>query len=680
MKNYWAIATGINQYQHLQPLTYAQRDAQVLCDFLVDEAGFGADHCLLLTETQSIATRPAQPPSGATLQFLLNQWCQQRPQPGDTLWFFFSGYGVRFQERDYLLPIDGNPADIPGTAIAMETVMSTLRNAPVDDIVVVLDVNRSQGALDGRGVGDDTIQLAHKYGIGALLSCQPGQFSHETLALRNGFFTAAILEGLRYGKSITLQSLADYVLRRVPELTEHHWRPRQEPMLYIPAEQRYAFIVPQEPVLTRPSPGAIAPESLANYPPLPSPVPSPVSPSPVPQPVADQPNGTTPHPTSTTIPTANGQNGKDPKALSLVPYPSTTQPQTEPPPEPVPNLLNLLDDPFWRKFLVWAGAITAVLLLGVLVVNRQALLGNSEALLPSPNVSPTTPAPSVAPSGEALSPDTASPSPIASPTGEGTGQSPTDGSGDPAVPTPSGNNTGQPNPVTSPSPVAENPQLQQRNRQLLDRAIASLVTARTSSTVNQASDFARAINLARQIKQNEPLYTEAQAYISRWSQVILDIAKGRASQSNYQGAIAAAKLITSDQADIYRSAQDLILEWQPGADNQAILNEARGLIRRDQASSYNRAIALARRIGADQPLYSQAQTLIGQWSQAILTLANSRAASRNYDLAIQTASLIPQETSAYDAAQTAIANWQTLRQQTRTTTTNTPTTNTTTRR
>ncbi len=40
MSKNWAIAIGINQYDYLQPLNYAKRDAQLMQEFLRNEAAF----------------------------------------------------------------------------------------------------------------------------------------------------------------------------------------------------------------------------------------------------------------------------------------------------------------------------------------------------------------------------------------------------------------------------------------------------------------------------------------------------------------------------------------------------------------------------------------------------------------------------------------------------------------
>ena len=36
----WAITIGVNQYEYLQPLQYAQRDAEAMRDYFLQEAEF----------------------------------------------------------------------------------------------------------------------------------------------------------------------------------------------------------------------------------------------------------------------------------------------------------------------------------------------------------------------------------------------------------------------------------------------------------------------------------------------------------------------------------------------------------------------------------------------------------------------------------------------------------------
>lgn len=193
------------------------------------------------------------------------------------------------------------------------------------------------------------------------------------------------------------------------------------------------------------------------------------------------------------------------------------------------------------------------------------------------------------------------------------------------------------------------------DREPIDRARQALETS-------QAHYFSQAIAQARQVPETDPLYDEAQQNIDRWGQVILDIAIGRAQQQNYQGAIAAAKLVPGDRAQLQSRLSELLPVWeqqyQLAQNNQQKLLDAQKLIQAEQASTYNKAISVASQIPAGQPHYSQAREAIERWSDDIWDIAESRARRRRFSSAIAAARLIPQNTAAYPAAQTAIARWE----------------------
>ncbi len=177
----------------------------------------------------------------------------------------------------------------------------------------------------------------------------------------------------------------------------------------------------------------------------------------------------------------------------------------------------------------------------------------------------------------------------------------------------------------------------------------------------QASDLSMAIATARKIKPGEPLYEQAQENIKIWSRMILDLAEGRAKQRQYASAIAAARLITKDEAP-YAKAQAAInlwrLEGKQYVSNKTLLDAANALIKSGQASTYNRAIEVAKKVPAGQPGFDSAQKSINKWSEKILDLAKRRAAEGDRSAAIATAALVPEETAAYEDAQDAIQKWQ----------------------
>ncbi|MBW4693921.1 MAG: caspase family protein [Lyngbya sp. HA4199-MV5] len=246
----WAISIGINQYQSFQPLSYAQHDAQAIQQFLVDAVGVPAEQCVLLTETSPPLWEKSTYPDRDTIQNWLDFITQKCVQPGDVLWFFFSGYGMCQQGQDYLIPIAGNPSAVQGTALPMETIFRSLRRISDATVLVLLDVNRNESSFSYETVGNHTAHLASITGIPTILSCQPGQFSRETSALGHGFFTAALLESLHSPQGTTIAALDQMLSARLPALSEHYWRPIQQPVTVCPPEKRQQFLLPRAPQST----------------------------------------------------------------------------------------------------------------------------------------------------------------------------------------------------------------------------------------------------------------------------------------------------------------------------------------------------------------------------------------------------------------------------------------------
>lgn len=658
MANYWAIAIGINQYQRLQPLMYAQRDAYAIQQFLVEEAQFSVSQCRLLTDTSpTVEDRPTLP-TRESIQHFVVQICQQAIQPEDVLWFFWSGYAVRHQERDYLLPIGADPMQPIATGIPISELFATLRTAPTQNIVVLLDMKRCSGTIDdSSGLGEHTLALAAEQNLAVFLACQPSQFSHETLALRQGLFTTALLEGLRSYGCVTLAHLAQHLGDRLPELSQQHWRPQQDPAIVLPAELRYQLILPgkvaspEEPLppnvpgldLSQPRPSAPPPLE----PPIPLPTPTP-TPSPTQPPTAGDSALTPPPPA--------------PPAAPLPPS-SVIEPELAADP----------DEYFWARLLKWGGLVLGLLLAGVLIRNWSALRGsdNSPQNQSRANGAEVVPAPSDI--GEAavipedlLVFDDDSPA--------------TD---DPQVALQQANQalaTGQPEAAlrwldqipasdqgeeyTALRAEAEqlSSQVGQTNRAILDEAIASMNQTRENTPVNQASDFHRAITQANRIQPGQPLYEEAQQAIQRWSRIIIDLAEARAKTGNYADAVSSAQLVPPSQTELRQIAEQKMEEWQAllsqESSNADAIAQAEALIQPGNASSYSDAIAQLRNIQPGQPGYNQSRVQIDAWGQEILAIAYDRAAADDLYEAVNAAALVPEDSSVYLEAREAIAGWR----------------------
>jgi len=187
-----------------------------------------------------------------------------------------------------------------------------------------------------------------------------------------------------------------------------------------------------------------------------------------------------------------------------------------------------------------------------------------------------------------------------------------------------------------------------------------LADARQSIQPTQASQFTQAIAKARLIQPGEPAYEAAQQDIRSWSQVILDIAEGRATSGNLEGAIAAAKVMPYDSAEHHKKAQEKIAFWNQRQQSRKIIAQAQTIPKLGEASTYQQGIVKLREVPLEHPEHEIAQRLADQWSESIFSIAQARAAQGRDEAAIQAALLVPAGTIAYEPTQKAIRRWQSV--------------------
>ncbi|QMS87673.1 SUMF1/EgtB/PvdO family nonheme iron enzyme [Nostoc edaphicum CCNP1411] len=246
MAKNWAIAIGINQYDYLQPLNYAKRDALLMQEFLGNEAGFERIF-FFSDDSPNVGGKSTRPNRANLRQVFLELFNKPFMEAGDNFWFFFSGHGIRHADRDYLMPCDGNPADIEETAIPINFIAERLRRCGADNVVLILDACRSLGTRAGEGIGRQTAEEARQQGVISIFSCSPQQYSYEIEALQQGAFTTALLEGLGIqGKCATVERLDQYLKFRVPELVRQHKNTKQTPYVIAePVDKSHLILVPR---------------------------------------------------------------------------------------------------------------------------------------------------------------------------------------------------------------------------------------------------------------------------------------------------------------------------------------------------------------------------------------------------------------------------------------------------
>ena len=124
-------------------------------------------------------------PTGGTLRrFLRIRFEQKFLKPSDNFWFFFAGHGRRERDRDYLMPSDADPGNVEETAIPVSLVTERLRRCGAENVILLLDACRNEGARDGEGVGAEA-----QPGVVAISSCSPSERSYEIDELQHGAFT-----------------------------------------------------------------------------------------------------------------------------------------------------------------------------------------------------------------------------------------------------------------------------------------------------------------------------------------------------------------------------------------------------------------------------------------------------------------------------------------------------------
>lgn len=642
MKHNACITIGINQYHFVQPLSYAQEDAEALQNFLHTEANFSSDGCLLLTDSSPEKWGHSTYPSRDNILQQLDALCSEKIEPGEMLWFFFSGYGINHEGEDYLLPIDGNPSDVVGTGIAVRSLLETLKKAPTETVLVLLDINRSQGANAGAPVGVHTAQLARELEIPTILSCLPNQVSRETSALRHGFFAAALLEGLRSGKCNTLKSLEGFLRDRVPQLSEHHLRPRQEPLAVInPVGKIHQVILP---------------DSLATFE-------SEVSP------VHEQ-NGVALGVTTANLKDShtigfNDQDSSSGGGIATLSRPTSASEEVSeemvskngkdktPVAPSAPDEESGSDRSFLQHLLIWSLGTAVVLLLGVFFINRDVFI-TKENGKKSQKIAKTEKVQKAVPAYPPQTEKKQSQASVA-PTQSKAQEKPMDTSAavSPVTPTSSAKDT--------PQPVSNTPNTDKQISNLSSQGL--LDQSRLLLKDNSASSYNKAINIVRRIPPSDPLYPDAQSNIERWSKNILEIAQSRANSGDFTHAINAATLVPNLNEPIYTQAKDAIAKWETSAKRQQVNNEtlkkAQGKITLGLASSYNQAIDLASQVKPTDPKYDQAQQLIREWSDVIFKIAQLRASQGRYPQAVEAAKLVPPKTPSYQDAQNAIVEWKT---------------------
>lgn len=161
-------------------------------------------------------------------------------QPQDVLVIYFAGHGTADEADYYFVPqeaVQRNRADLLKASLSGSRLRELLAAIPASKKLVLLDTCASgkfqqpDRSIDTKNAAE---ALARKSGFALIAAAGGDRYALE--ATSHGVFTSALLEALD-GKAavgdddtLSIDAIADYVSRRVPELTNLHFKVEQFPV------------------------------------------------------------------------------------------------------------------------------------------------------------------------------------------------------------------------------------------------------------------------------------------------------------------------------------------------------------------------------------------------------------------------------------------------------------------
>jgi hypothetical protein len=231
-----ALVIGIGDYEHaasLAPTTY--NDAKAVADLLQKQFGFPTESIVLMTDAPDTPDklRPTFIHLKSAISTLLNGINEK-----SEVVIYFSGHGTRADNHDWLVPLDGLPAEVETTCINYDDFRSRLETKVPARALLIVDACRNlSGGKDagssgfGAGKGLTGPQFAE------LLSCRPKEISQvgKKEDFQESVFTHFLLEGLQGAPEaqsegvVTFDSLKSFVQGSVSQYVSSKFGESQNP-------------------------------------------------------------------------------------------------------------------------------------------------------------------------------------------------------------------------------------------------------------------------------------------------------------------------------------------------------------------------------------------------------------------------------------------------------------------
>ncbi len=211
-----AVLIGTNTYldKQFSTLNSCVRDVRLLCDVLIQHAGFLKEDILVLADDEPTLHR--QPLVENYRTHVLERFQAARPQ--DAMLIYFSGHGVLDeQRRGYLATANCDANNLEQTAIPLASLRAEIRNCQARRKVLLLDcchagtTKSSQARTPVAAPAARAIEehFANSSGFLTVASCGSDEFSHEWRQANHGLFTFFVAEALRGAGDVNRDGVVD---------------------------------------------------------------------------------------------------------------------------------------------------------------------------------------------------------------------------------------------------------------------------------------------------------------------------------------------------------------------------------------------------------------------------------------------------------------------------------------
>lgn len=214
----YALIVGIDRYRDVPAAPGARNDAETFAKLASRTLGLRDDHVRVALDDH------------ATKSDVLSglSWLKEKATAGSRIYFFYSGHGAPTPDSTtYLLPYDGNPKDIAGTALPMGDVMKQLGETKAKEVLAIVDACFS--GAGGRSVLPPgarplmrVTESAPSAKMALFTASQGDEISGPAPGENAGVFTKWVTTALGTGQAdgdgdgqVSLKELADWVGPRV---------------------------------------------------------------------------------------------------------------------------------------------------------------------------------------------------------------------------------------------------------------------------------------------------------------------------------------------------------------------------------------------------------------------------------------------------------------------------------